>query len=113
MGVYKIFKDTTCRLYEIKINDLEYNIIKEEIEIFNREKDKYRYNFLGVVALKFGIVLNRENHYFCSQFVARVLDKSKVIDFDKDWAVVIPEDFYNIKNAELVYEGLLTQYEPA
>lgn len=111
-GVYKIFKDTTCRIYKMEISDREYIRLKRKIDLFDRRKDKYKYNLLGLVTLMFGIPLQRKNHYFCSQFVARVLYSSKIVDFEKDFSLVKPNDFDSIENTVLVYEGKLSEYDP-
>ncbi|MFA9396728.1 MAG: hypothetical protein ACERKV_00485 [Clostridiaceae bacterium] len=111
-GVYKIFKQTTCRVYKIEISDLEYKEIKKEINKFCKHKDKYKYNFLGLVAIKFGIKLKRENKFYCTEFVGTVLSDSKVVNFDKEAALLTPYDFYKIERAKLVYEGKFSDYLP-
>lgn len=111
-GIYEIFKDTTCRIYKLDISEIEYAKLKSEIELFNKDKDQYKYNLLGLIALIFGISFKRERHYFCTQFVAKVLYTSKIVDFGKDFSLVQPHDFYEIEKAKLVYEGKLSEYSP-
>lgn len=111
-GIYEIFKETTCRIYKLEISEIEYSKLKSEIELFNKDKDQYKYNFLGLITLIFGISLKRKRHYFCTQFVARILCTSKIVDFRKDFSLVQPHDFYEIEKAKLVYEGKLSEYLP-
>lgn len=111
-GFYKVFKNTTCKIYMLEITDEEYAKLEQNINLFKNKRDKYKYNVLGLIALMFGIPLKRKNHYFCSQFAARVLYSSHIIDFDKDYSLVKPYDFDNIENTILVYEGKLSEYSP-
>jgi hypothetical protein len=106
----RYFPNTRCCIYRLEVDDIEYSELRKEIERFEFEKERYRYNFIGL----FGIVINypikRDYHYFCSQFVATVLDSSGTCSFQKDIGLVTPSDFHYINKASLVYEGSLSDY---
>lgn len=112
-GVYEVYKNTKCRIYKIEINEEEYIRLEKKIELFKRRRNRYKYNLMGVIAVMFGIPVKRKYHYFCTQFVARLLHSSKIFIFNKDISLVMPEDFYYIEKAVLVYEGKLAEYMPA
>lgn len=110
-GLYSIFKGTICSVYKIEITEQEYESLKSIIDKFNKEKDKYKYNFLGLLTALFGYPLHREYHYYCTQFVGKVLCSSNVAKFEKDFSFLKPVDFGNLANSELIYEGLLSEYK--
>jgi hypothetical protein len=111
IGVFALYPDTLCRLYEIPVSKRQYTKIKQEIEKFKSQKSKYSYNFIGLA----GLMLNRrivvKDRYFCSQFVAKVLEDSKVNLFDKSSEFVTVEDFnIQLVNNPMIFEGNLQKY---
>ena len=71
------------------------------------QKDRYHYNLLGAVACYFNHPLPRENHYFCSQFAASLLERSGAVELGKTPDLVRPADFCRIDRFRPVYQGEL------
>lgn len=109
-GIFKIYEKTTCRVYELPVTEEEYNEVKRIIDSFYDEYDKYKYSFLGILAIMLHIPHQRRYRFVCSQFVAYVLKEGKVIDFDKPVSLIKPEDFDTIDKGQVVYTGLLSNY---
>lgn len=109
-GIFKLYKRTTCRVYEVNVTEEEYNQVKEIIDRFESEYDRYKYNFLGILAIMLHIPYQRRYHFVCSQFVAYVLKEGKIVDFDKHVSLVKPEDFDTLEKGQVVYSGLLSNY---
>ncbi len=109
-GIFKLYKRTSCRVYELSVTEDEYNEVKEIIDRFESEHDRYKYNFLGILAIMLHIPYQRRYHFLCSQFVAYVLKEGKIINFDKDVSFGKPEDFDGIEKGQVVYSGLLSHY---
>ncbi|NTV89771.1 MAG: hypothetical protein HGA22_05340 [Clostridiales bacterium] len=110
-GVYKAFRDTACLVYELAVNEEQYELIKSEIDGFIKNRDQYKYNLLGLLGIlinKPNVPYKRKNRYFCTQFVAERLMKSGIHDFKKDPSLVTSWDFHSIPGAVTVYEGLLS-----
>lgn len=109
-GVFKKFRDSECLIYRIAVTDEQLQRLKENLEAFLAEQDRYRYNFLGL----FGVLLNkpfkRRHHYFCSQFVSELLMNSRIYVLDKAPELVRTTDLFEIENKELVYCGYINQY---
>ena len=84
--------------------------IEKSIEEFKENEDKYKYNFAGLIAILFNIPYHRPKHYVCSQFVAYVLEKSNVMEFDKHFTLMRPYDFKSIADLDLIYSGRLCDY---
>ena len=109
-GIYEIFSETSCSLYCFEVNRKTYNRIKRNIRKFEKERDKYSYNLIGLLGVMYSIPIQRRYSYFCSQFVATVLKNSGVDFFNKNPALVAPHDFENIKQLRLIYRGKLKDY---
>lgn len=111
-GVFALNDNTLCRLFEVSVSEKQFQLLRNEIESFKRDKERYRYNFLGLA----GVMLNRKivvkDRFFCSQFVAKVLETSEVNLFNKDSEFVTVEDFnVQLEQNALVYEGNLREYK--
>ncbi|MGN0143432.1 MAG: hypothetical protein ACI398_00520 [Clostridium sp.] len=109
-GIYKIYDNTLCEIYRLKITDEQYKALEESINEFKNNESEYKYNFAGLIAILFNIPYHRPKHYVCSQFVAYVLQQSNVIEFDKHFTLVRPYDFKSLSGLDLVYSGKLCEY---
>lgn len=109
-GIYDYYKDTTCEIYKLEIDSNIYEKIKMNIILFERYKESYNFNLIGL----FGIIANRpikrKKAYFCSQFVYSVLERNGVKLFDKPAELVTPKDFQYCKELKLIYEGRFLDY---
>jgi hypothetical protein len=109
-GMYKIFKNTTCRIYEMEIRNEQYRKLRKSIKKYKTNADTYKYNLPGLLGLMLNRPFKRENYYFCSQFVATILLESGIFEFEKDPALVTPNDFCFIPHIVPIYEGKLCEY---
>lgn len=107
-GVFKAFGKTTCAIYRLDICDEKYEVLKQSVDIFVSNKKMYGYNLLGLLGVMLNMPLKRKNKYFCTQFVAAMLQKCGIYDFGKDSSLVTPQDFYDIAELVPVYEGSLS-----
>jgi hypothetical protein len=108
-GVFKRFSSSECLIYRLEIKEEQYEIIRNEINKFLIEKDRYKYNFIGLLGILFDRPVKRRNYYFCTQFVSELLIKSKIYNTHKSPALVKPEDLIFIENKEIVYEGYINE----
>lgn len=104
-----VFQRSECAVYRIKVTEINYQHIRSQVNHFIHYADRYRYNFLGMVAVYFNVPWDRGNYYFCSQFVSSILKNANIDLFDKDTTLVTPADFQNAQ-LELVYRGSLRSY---
>ncbi|GAB6085765.1 hypothetical protein [Alkaliphilus crotonatoxidans] len=109
-GVYKKFSHSECLIYRVKVSGKQMTFLKKEIEIFLAQKEKYRYNFLGLFGVLLNKPLKRRHHYFCSQFVYEILIKSNIFKLNKAPELVKTTDLFLIENKELIYKGYIRQY---
>lgn len=101
------FKEVQCCIYELEVTDNQYQDINRMIGAFEADKEKYKYHFLGLMAQSLRIDYERENRFFCTQFVAHVLTETGALDLGKHPIHVRSDDFRKHKDLHLIYEGKL------
>lgn len=111
-GTFSKYPDTTCVIYELKVSDREVEKMKRVLRIFIRQHKKFLYNILGVIGIAIKEPVEFSNSYFCSQFVAEILERSGIKLWNKLPALVTPDDFRKCDRLQLIYEGKLRDYEP-
>lgn len=94
-----------CQLYEMEVNNSVYKKIKRTLNGFVRHKKSFQYNKLGVILSLLKIPYKRKYHYFCSQFVAKVLKDNNLLSSKKDSLLYFPKDFLKLPDIELKFEG--------
>ena len=104
---FTYFNKTKCRIYKLTVSDKQYNKLTNILNDFETNINSYKYDFLGIIFKCFYLPITRENHYVCSQFVAEVLNKADIYNFDKPNSLVKPKDFESISNTEKIFSGLL------
>ena len=110
-GLYALRKDTSCAVYELTVTTDQLLSLRHAIAGFESHKEQYSYSILGLLGILLHRPITRRYAYFCSQFVATVLDKGGVQLFDKDPGLVTPEDFQKCEKLTLVYEAKLAEYQ--
>lgn len=109
-GVFGRFESTTCSIFRLQISLEQYKNLRREIEVFNQNKEIYSYNYLGLLGAAFNIPVGFKQRYFCSQFVAYVLEQSDIYIFDKSYLLVKPRDIRVNANLVSIYKGRLSEY---
>ena len=109
-GVFGSCTETTCCVYSLKVTEEQYARLKSEVEVFKKNRSKYSYNFLGIVGVMIHKPINSENRYFCSQFVAHILEKSGIKLFNKNSGLVRPFDIRVCPKLKKIYQGKLIDY---
>ena len=109
-GFFKIHSDANVLVIRMEVtSETRVQMIKI-IQEFESRKDELQYSALGLVYCTFGIARKRENKYFCSQFVAEVLEKAGLEVFEKPSTLVCPHDFLLVEGTDYVYEGCIGNY---
>lgn len=109
-GTFKRFDKTSCLVLEMEIDDDIYDRLINNLEIFKSQSDIYHYNFIGLIGAAIGKQVSRRNGYYCSHFVAKVMEDSDLKFWDIPTYLVAPHDFANIDEFKVVYEGLITEF---
>lgn len=107
-GTFKRFKKTRTKIYSLQVKDEQYDKVVEVINDIKEHKNSYSFNLLGLMFVAFHLKLRREKSLYCAEFVKYVLDKSNIDNSLPD--VVKPEDFRHIEGLDVVYSGILREY---
>lgn len=108
---FEKFNKTMCRIYEVEITDKQYEDIEKLINKMKINMNKYKYDYIGIVARFLGIPIILKNKYVCSYFVATILQKANICKFDKKPCFIRPKDFENIKGFNEIYTGSYMSYK--
>lgn len=106
-GTFKKFKNTKCMVLKYAVSEFHYEQLQDNIHYFVENKQKYTYNFLGLLGAAVNMKVSRKNAYFCSEFVADVLYRSDLNIWDVPPHRVRPYDFGEDDRFDIIYEGLL------
>lgn len=107
-GTFKRFKDTKSEIYSLEVTNEQYNIIKQEIKNMKKNKENYKFNFLGLVLAGINYKYTRANSFYCAEFVKHLVDEADLqLELPN---VVKPIDFKISNNLDLLYKGTLKNY---
>lgn len=110
-GFYKLFNNSKILVLELNVSKEEKDKIALKIKDFEKNKSKYKYSLLGLILCSINIPLKRKNKYFCSQFVAEILQESGIDLFNKHSTLVKPHDFKKVIGGHVLYEGTINNYQ--
>ena len=109
-NVYRLYEHTLCSIYEVEVTEEQYKEAREFLKrLWNRRK-YLSYNAPGLILARFNRYPAIPNSYYCSQFVALVLQHCGVEFTDKNYRSVRPNDFRNTQVFKRIYEGELRDY---
>ena len=106
-GVMARCKNSPCVILQLSVSDEAYRRAKAFVNACFNQHSVYRYDILGLVCCKWNREFNRENYFFCSQFVATVLRESGCVKLAKSPSLIHPVDFLLLPGVKKVYEGTL------
>ena len=100
-------------LYVKLVDSKDLSKMKTTLRQFTKNKSSFRYDLSGAIKAYMGKHNANEKKYFCSGFVAYILNsgKSQVTENDSD--LTKPMDIADIKNIHLVDMGLCKDYNQA
>lgn len=79
-------------LYTLTVTDEAYKKIKRRLHFFGRHRNEFYYTRIGLAFCLFGIPFFWKNHYFCSQFVAELLQGADEIGLKRPSVLYLPCD---------------------
>lgn len=106
-----LLKKAKCAIYCCTITEQQYKKMNEYLHKMDVQRNRYRYNLIGLFAIAFNKEIERENAFFCSQFVTTVLTEGGVIEFSKHASHVTPYDLQQVPYFQLIYQGNFEDYK--
>ncbi|MBQ9279973.1 MAG: hypothetical protein IJ215_02870 [Clostridia bacterium] len=107
--VFGKFKKVPCMVLKIEVSDEKYQQIVEVIQEFTNDPNKYKYDYYNLFLAKTPLMVGHMNRYFCSEFVAFVLEScgmklpSKIEKMRPYW-------FTHLEGVEVLYQGELKEW---
>lgn len=108
-GFYKKNQHIPCALYTLQVPENAFEEAQKEIMKIISQSDEYHFNILGLLLCRMNIPFNRSNKFFCSQFVAEILQRSQAMELPKAPSVIRPSDYTRMNGLECVYRGTLQE----
>ena len=106
-GVFRLRGDAPCALYALDVTDEAYVRARRRAEHMMARGELYRFNTLGLILCALHICWQRRRHYFCSQFVSEVLQKSGALELPKPSTLMHPSDYAELPELRCLYRGTL------
>ena len=94
-----------CTLLRLQAADEVYGAVRRQIEEMLAEKEKYRFSIGGLFRCRMGVESKLNYRYFCSYFVAYVLETCGALTLPRAPSLTRPQDFLALPGFERVYEG--------
>lgn len=94
-------------LYALEVTDEAYTRAKRRTQHMMHHGELYRFNSLGLLLCWMHIRWQRRRHYFCSQFVSEVLQKSGALELPKPSTLMHPSDYAELPELRCLYRGTL------
>ena len=109
LGTFKRFINTKTKIYVLHITDIQYKQLEDNIKQIEEQKQNYKFNIIGLIAVGFNKKIKIKNSFYCAEFVKTIIEKSNINIKLPD--LVRPENFKNINELQLIYEGFLREYK--
>jgi len=102
----KLYKHSTKKslCYKIAVTRCEYEKMLEIVDDFKARRPYLKYSRLGVVLCLMGIPHKFTHRYFCSQFVAELLEGADVLTLNASPSVYLPKKLGKVlgRNTDLM-----------
>ena len=108
-GFYQKHENIPCALYTLDVPDEVYQKAREEVWEIVSHGDDYHFNIFGLLLCRLNIPYKRDKKYFCSQFVAEILNRSEAVDLPKAPSIMRPSDYTRLNPLQCVYRGTLKE----
>lgn len=96
-----------CCLYALPVDEDTYLRLRVRLRHMYAQREIYRYSLLGALACWFQFPLQRSRHYFCSQFVAALLQDCGAVELPKSPTLLRPAELCLLTSLHPVHQGLL------
>ncbi len=108
-GFYKNQQNIPCMVLTLSITESEYFALKTKLYNMFSNSHKYKYSIVGLLLCKFNIPFEIPKHFFCSQFVAKLLNDCEIVALPKQPTLMHPTDFLEIEELTPLFSGKLCE----
>ena len=108
-GFYHKHRRIPCALYALEVSAEQYARAQQEVLRIIDRSDEYHFNILGLILCRMNIPLRRRRKFFCSQFVAEVLQRGNALTLPKAPSLMRPGDYAGLPGLKCLYQGTLQE----
>lgn len=108
-GFYKKHRNIPCALYAFRVPEEQYHLAKMEVDQIIGCSDEYQFNILGLLLCRMNIPMQRKKKFFCSQFVAEILTRSRALELPKVPSLMRPMDYTRLSQMTCLFQGQLQE----
>lgn len=94
-----------CALYELEVSPAVYQKAKQMLQKFVSNRANLRYSYLGLLLSLIRIPSRWKGRYFCSHFVAELLQRCNATRLKKRSTLYLPKDFQKMNGLKMVFQG--------
>ena len=110
-GVFGAHKNNALiQILRFETDDDKFEYLKNIVFDMYESKKDFKYNLKGVFYARFGKEYHKEKHYFCSEFIKKILIDANIIDESVLPPITKPVDFQSLPAKEIIYFGKLADY---
>lgn len=106
-GIVGENQSAPCALYSLEISQEQFLHLEQRVIQMRENSHMFKYSMNGLIFCYFQINYRRQHHYFCSQFVAELLDSVQCLTLKKEPTTVLPNDFVYEPNLQPQYFGTI------
>lgn len=107
---HPFYRHSKGRVYALSVTEEEWQKIDVYLQSFESHPLDWHYNLLGLLPAYFQYSWERSDHFFCSEFVATLLQYAGILSPFDHPNLMHPRDVIEAVHPTCVYEGLLQQY---
>lgn len=105
-----MMSNAKCLIFSCDVTEEQYQLLKREVKHYQSNKHCYKYNFIGLFSVACGKQLKRQNAFFCSQFVATLLERVGLPLNGQPPCLMKPTDLASLSFLNMYYEGNMQHY---
>lgn len=108
-GYYDHHRQIPCALLIVSVEDSVYAALQKRLHRMLSCRKRYHYHISGLLRCRMGLESYHPTKYFCSRFVAELLEESGALQLPKNASLMRPQDFLSLPETTCVYQGRLSE----
>lgn len=101
------FSSADSAVYLCRVSSEDYQRMYGLVQDMMQEQHRYKYNLLGLLGILFRVHIDRDYAFFCSHFVATVLERAGLRFTGKPAHLITPSDIAESPQMQEIYRGPL------
>lgn len=107
---HPFYSQSQGRVYALEVTQKEWESIELQLASFELHALEWHYNLIGLVPAYFRYPWERSDHFFCSEFVASLLQTAGILSPYIRPNLMHPRDVIEAVHPHCVYDGQLHHY---